>query len=236
MVTSIISGFLIGVAGSAHCAGMCGPLCLALPLQNHSPGSRFIKLMFYQLGRITTYSLIGLLLGSIGSVFSFSGFSRSFSILMGIALAFGALSYYFWSHIPSPGFLKSFFFRVQSGISRLMRKGGRTSVVFAIGMLNGLLPCGLVYLALMYGISLSSPWHTLGYMAMFGLGTAPVMLASGLGYFKFRKFLSRYLRPAIPVMVGLMGLILLLRGLNLGIPFLSPFLPTLQGEAINCHP
>ncbi len=233
---SILSGFLIGAAGSAHCAGMCGPLCLALPLHKNTRAARFYNLALYQLGRIVTYSILGLIIGYLGTVFSFSGFSRGFSILIGAALALGALGYYYRKNIPTPFFLRSAFLGVQSLIASILKYGNRPPVVLAIGALNGLLPCGLVYLALLYGISFSSPWQSMLFMATFGLGTAPVMLASGMGLFRFRAVIYSYLRPAIPVMIGLMGVVLLLRGLNLGIPFISPFLPSFPGLPVDCHP
>ncbi len=236
MALPFISGLIIGVAGSAHCAGMCGPLCLALPLQHNKTSSRVWKLSVYQVGRVLTYSMIGLLIGSLGTVFSLSGFTRWFSIILGGLLSLAAIGYFFQNRFPSPAFMHRFFSAIQTGIAGLLKRGDRYPVVFMTGVLNGFLPCGMVYLALVYGLSFGNPLHTMGFMAMFGLGTVPVMMISSLGFFHFRKYVNKYLRPAIPVMIGLMGTLLLLRGLNLGIPVLSPFLPSAPGESLNCHP
>ncbi len=232
----IISGLIIGAAGSAHCAGMCGPLCLALPLHHNNTSTRVLKLGVYQLGRVLTYAFIGLIIGGLGSVFSLSGFTRWFSIIMGGVLTLAAIGYFFQSNLPTPAFMQRFFGFVQIQMARLLKQGNRYPVVFMTGALNGFLPCGMVYLALVYAMSFANPIHTMGFMAMFGIGTIPVMMISSLGFFHFRKYLNKYLRPAVPVMIGIMGTLLLLRGLNLGIPFISPFLPSAPGEAVNCHP
>ncbi len=88
-----IAGFTLGAAGSLHCVGMCGPLSLALPLYHLTAVNKFLSLLLYQVGRIITYSIIGLLFGLAGRRIYIAGYQQWFSIVMGLIVLCVALLY-----------------------------------------------------------------------------------------------------------------------------------------------
>lgn len=215
------AGFLLGIAGSAHCIGMCGPLVLALPSSNSNIKSLILSRTIYHLSRSFAYAAMGCVLGFIGFGFSMVGIQKYVSISAGIIML--ALIF-----IPSrfrSGFLHASFISMpaslKSAIQRLMKSDNLVSLSI-LGFLNGLLPCGFVYLGLMGAVGMGSPIESALFMFLFGLGTLPVMLVvSVLPGFQSGKLKER-LNAAFPYIVVVVALLLILRGLGLGIPFLSP--------------
>lgn len=232
----MIAGFTLGAAGSLHCVGMCGPLSLALPVHHLSGIHRFISLLLYQLGRIITYSFIGLVFGLAGRRIYISGYQQWFSIGMGILVLILALLYFISKRAVHLSFLNRFYILVQSLLVRLLKSSTNSFGFLLMGMANGLLPCGMVYIAIASALSFSGVTESVSFMAMFGAGTLPAMMLIGYAGQLIKPGWRSSFRKLVPVFISLMGVVLILRGLNLGIPFISPELPMSPGDAVVCHP
>ncbi len=232
----ILSGFTLGAAGSLHCAGMCGPLSLALPVQHFSPVNKFLALFLYQVGRVITYSVIGLLFGLAGRRLFISGYQQWFSIGMGIFVLALAGLYFLSKKRIHLSFLSPFYQSVQGIIMRILRSSTSVMSFLLLGMANGLLPCGMVYIALATSLSFAQIGESVLFMAMFGAGTLPAMLFIGYAGVMIKPELRSVFRRLTPVFISLMGVLLILRGMNLGIPFISPELPQAPGASVECHP
>lgn len=232
----MISGLTLGAAGSLHCVGMCGPLSLALPTFHLSRTKQFFSLLIYQSGRVITYSLIGLLFGLAGRRIYISGYQRWFSIGLGILVLALALIYYLQKKTIHLSFFNRFYMYVQRLIGRILKNNKGILGFLWLGMANGLLPCGLVYVAVAATLSFSELTESVSFMAFFGLGTLPAMMIVGMAGSMIKPEARQLMRKAVPVFVTLMGVVLILRGLNLGIPFISPELPGAPGDAVICHP
>lgn len=120
----------------------------------------------------------------------------------------------------------------------VLNNTGKTTPIF-LGLLNGLLPCGLVYLGIIGSLATGSALQGALFMLAFGLGTAPVMLSFLLMAKQFNFNYRKRLQKLAPVFISLVAVILILRGLNLGIPYLSPIVHALPGyhnaDPIICH-
>ena len=224
------TGFLFGLFGSLHCLGMCAPIVWAIPVRT---GSRFHwwKLrLSYNFGRIITYSLLGSLFGLAGHSVRLMGFQQHLSIITGVFLLFFLLINK--GRIPS-GFrlkpLSRLLLRVKASLSRLMN-GNTAKTNALLGFYNGLLPCGLVYMALIASLSMGSVQGGMLYMISFGLGTLPMMIAAAWMGRSLRSLNQSMVRRWIPRFIVLVALLLIVRGLNLGIPYISPKL--VKGQAI----
>lgn len=232
----LVAGFTLGAAGSLHCIGMCGPLSLVLPTAHFSNTGRFLALLLYQVGRIITYSILGLIIGIAGRSIHMAGLQQSFSILMGFIVLSGAAIYIIGKHSVRISFLKSFYAHIQYLIIRLLKSQKNIASFLLLGAANGLLPCGMVYIAIVTTLSFPEIYQGVLFMVMFGAGTLPAMLLVAYGVQMAKPKLRQYFRKAIPFFMAVMGIILILRGLNLNISYLSPFLPqaTEAGEVIRC--
>lgn len=232
----LISGFVLGTAGSLHCIGMCGPLSLALPIQHLSRAKKFFSLLLYQFGRIITYSAIGLVFGLAGRRIYIAGYQQYFSIIMG-ALIIGLSILYFLRHKTIHlKFLNRFYFFVQRQIATLLKSAIRPSGFLLMGMANGLLPCGMIYIALAATLSFTEVFQSVGFMAMFGAGTLPAMMLAGYAGQMIKPGWRISLQKLVPVFISAMGILLVLRGMNLGIPFISPELQQSPVDQLICHP
>jgi uncharacterized protein len=233
---TITAGFTLGAAGSLHCVGMCGPLSLALPTVHLSNTERWLSLLSYQAGRILTYSFFGLLLGLAGRRIFLAGYQQAFSIAMGILILVFALLYFLQKYSIRFSAGKIFYAALQKKIIYLMRYARGPAGFFLVGLANGFLPCGMVYMALVAALSFSQAGQAVLFMVFFGLGTLPAMMIVGLAGRMIRPQYRFLLRRATPIFITLIGVILILRGLNLGIPFISPVLPHAVANAVACHP
>ncbi len=232
----LISGFVLGAAGSLHCIGMCGPLSLALPIHHLSKTKKILSLLLYQFGRIITYSGIGLLFGLAGRRIYIAGYQQYFSIIMG-AFIIGLSVLYFLRHRTIHlKFLNRFYFFVQRQISTLLKSAIRPSGFLLMGMANGLLPCGMIYIALAATLSFTEIFQSVGFMAMFGAGTLPAMMLAGYAGQMIKPGWGISLQKLVPVFISAMGILLVLRGMNLGIPFISPELQQSPVDQLICHP
>ncbi|MBS1730032.1 MAG: sulfite exporter TauE/SafE family protein [Bacteroidetes bacterium] len=231
----LLSALALGFLGSFHCIGMCGPLALSLPVSHLTGLKKIAGVLLYNLGRILVYALLGLLLGWIGMTFQFFGWQQFFSIALGIFLLLIFLMHIMHQNIfQNNRILKNWNKLITQKLSNIYQKKSYRGI-FLIGLLNGLLPCGLVYMAIAGALASAHILYSSLFMAAFGAGTLPAMmsvsLVGGLIPAKFRK----YIKIISPYIIGVMGVILILRGLNLGIPFLSPVLQH-PATAIECSP
>jgi len=219
------SAFFLGLVSSLHCAGMCGPLALALPTRDLRPVRRARAWGLYHGGRILVYTLAGVIFGLFGRGVYLAGWQQQFSILLGVAIIALALLGRF-----RPFGLVS----MQRTITRLWTAPGRAKF-FLLGMANGLLPCGMVYLAIAGALTRTRVYESAGFMTCFGLGTLPLLLTLQHTGNRLTFPARARLRRAIPVLTIAIGLLLILRGLDLGIPFLSPAMAAAPGKVISCH-
>lgn len=218
----LLSALILGLMGSFHCLGMCGPIAFILPVDRNNKAKMSFQTLLYHLGRMTAYGSIGLVFGFFGKGVSLVGFQQYASLIMGILMV--VLAFVPASKVlrlkPLSGWNKFVYF-VKNSLSDYLKKRS-TFGFYIIGFFNGLLPCGLVYIALVGAMATGSPvWGAL-YMVLFGLGTAPMMtLAIYLGNF-VSVTLRNKINKLIPYAVVIVGVLFILRGLNLGIKYLSP--------------
>jgi len=230
----MIAGFILGAAGSLHCIGMCGPLSLALPVHHLSKAKRFFSLLAYQLGRTATYSFFGFALGWAGTRIYIGGYQQLFSIVMGLLIITTAILYFLHKRFFHFRLFERFYFQVQKIISRLLVSSKSASGFFLVGMANGLLPCGMIYIAMASALSFHSVIESTAFMALFGLGTLPAMMLVAYAGQIIKPELRFSVQKMIPYFITLVGILLLLRGMNLGIPYISPVMPT-AGSTVVCH-
>ena len=236
-VAEIISiAFVMGLAGSLHCIGMCGPIAMALPLGNKSNRERLLGGTLYNLGRVLTYTWLGLVLGLAGGFLITPKVQSSLSFLFGAAILLSlVVPKHLTKSISQISPTQNLFLRLRNGLGKLLSLQTHSSYL-GIGMLNGLLPCGMIYLALASSFLSGSVLNGALFMASFGAGTFPVMLA--VVYFRslIKQEVRLSLRKAVPFFLACMAALLMLRGLNLGIPYLSPALPVdRENTAVICH-
>lgn len=218
----VLGGFLIGFLGSFHCVGMCGPIALALPVYGDSNFSRIFGRVLYNLGRVVTYSMFGLLLGAFGQRLVLIGFQENVSLISGIIiLAYVLMPRSLKSKLAQNYYVEETNKLVKKGLSRFLRSKS-VSALFFIGLLNGLLPCGFVYVALAGSLAMNGALNGALFMALFGLGTVPIMFATSLAGQYLSMNIRRRVNRLVPVFAVVIALLFILRGLSLGIPYVSP--------------
>jgi len=221
MYQLLIAAFTMGLLGSFHCVGMCGPLALSLPLKDERLVSKFSGALLYNAGRIVTYAVFGLAFGLLGKSVAFFGYQQWLSILMGVAiLVFIILPKRITSN-KNIHAVVSFFEALRSMLGKLFFRKSYSSL-FSIGLLNGLLPCGLVYMAVAGAVATGDIRSSVLFMAFFGLGTLPVMWSIAFFGNYVSIGLRKNIRKAYPYMMMLMACLLILRGMGLGISYVSP--------------
>ncbi|MBP8823621.1 MAG: sulfite exporter TauE/SafE family protein [Flavobacteriales bacterium] len=229
----LATALVLGLAGSAHCVGMCGPIALAVPSHSNKAGARWASTILLNGGRLTTYALLGAAVGVLGLGLHWAGLGRVVSMAGGALLLLSVIV---------PGLLVRWWptGRLAMGIGRLRgalaRNLRRTApeALFLTGMLNGLLPCGLVYAAMLGAATMASPGEGALFMAAFGMGTWPALVALRMGGGLLGSGTRAWLRNLSPVLMAAMGLLLILRGLELGIPFISPGPMATHATAVGC--
>jgi uncharacterized protein len=228
----VLSAITLGLLGSFHCIGMCGPIALSLPVGKASPFKRVILVLIYNAGRILTYAILGFAFGLLGKGFVLAGYQQALSVICGavilMAIFLPARSKIFSAQTKLPARVIN---KVRSYFLLLFARHKNRSF-FLSGLLNGLLPCGLVYMAVAGAIATGSASGGSLFMALFGVGTLPLMLLLPLAGNLVTLPVRNYLRRGVPVILTGMALLLILRGLNLGIPYVSP---RLKEEAGSCH-
>jgi sulfite exporter TauE/SafE len=231
------TALVLGLLGSLHCIGMCGPIAFVLPLNRQNTFRQWGQLGLYHTGRLLAYGIIGLVFGLLGKGLYLFGFQQKLSIVLGVVMILLVM-------IPGKAFrgwklarpVYRMVGKLQSALgSRL--KNGDSDAFLSIGFLNGFLPCGLVYMALVGAMAMASAPSGALYMMIFGMGTIPLMSVAAL----MGKYLKGRWVPAvrkwIPVFVVLVGVLFILRGMGLGIPYVSPQAPKDQlSTTIECDP
>lgn len=210
--------FSMGLLSSFHCIGMCGPIALALPIHKGTRFQQWSGLTIYNSGRIVSYSMLGLLTGTIGASLAWVGFLRYLSILAGIVMLF----YVFWParldiYFHPPIFWVRFVNALKKRMSAMLQSRSVGSWLM-LGIFNGLIPCGMVYMALVSSVATGSVAGGGVYMMIFGLGTLPAMISVGVAKQKFPPALRSRIRKLMPVMLAVAGIILVLRGILVEFP------------------
>jgi len=229
---AFMAAFSMGLLGSLHCAGMCGPIMLILPFQMMKGWRKWTGISIYHLSRIVIYSLMGLVLFSFKSFFH-PQWQQYVSISLGILLLLSGIGSFYSNQLqtklPWIGFVKR-------SASKFIGRPGWAALSVS-GMLNGLLPCGLVYMALAMSANADNVIGAMGTMFFFGLGTAPMLVSIILLKRHIRLAQVQKIKQAVPIILLLFGSLFVLRGMNLGIPYLSPKVAISAGtvESNCCH-
>lgn len=218
----IWAGFIFGLVGSFHCVGMCGPIAMALPFVGSTGWRYYVGRLLYNSGRIITYASLGALAGAFGETLQMAGLQQTVSVVSGVLifllLVLPAVLKGKSAGIPGTEKLMNW---VRQKLGYYFRRNSLGSL-FMVGLLNGLLPCGFVYIALAGAISAPGISGAMLYMVLFGLGTFPLMflvsLSGKLISLKMRSLFNR----AVPYVGMTLAILFIVRGLGLGIPYLSP--------------
>lgn len=232
----LYTALIFGLISSLHCVGMCGPIALMLPVDRNNEAKRVLQILTYHFGRLLAYASLGLLFGILGKGFFLAGMQQQLSIAVGVLMIIVAI-------VPEKEFAKYNFSKpiykviskVKSSLGQQFKKKSFQSL-FTIGLLNGYLPCGMVYVALFGALAMNSVQTGILYMILFGIGTIPLMslvvYISNLLTVSFRSKLQKI----IPIIAVCIGVLFIMRGLGLSIPYISPSTLDLfvQSEA-NCH-
>ncbi|MCF1422327.1 sulfite exporter TauE/SafE family protein [Mangrovimonas futianensis] len=230
------SAFIFGLLGSFHCVGMCGPIAFMLPVDRTNSFRKVSQITTYHIGRLLAYALIGLMFGLVGKGLYLFGFQQQLSIVIGAAMIVLVL---IPAHklnrfkISQP--IYQLISKVKSALGKSLKK--KTADTFlTIGFLNGFLPCGLVYMAVFGSLVSANAMEGSMYMILFGMGTIPLMTSAiYLGKFLNANIKQR-IQKAIPVFVIIIGILFILRGLGLGIPYISPKpMVDMATSSMNCH-
>ncbi|MBK9292710.1 MAG: sulfite exporter TauE/SafE family protein [Bacteroidetes bacterium] len=218
----LLTALTIGLVGSLHCIGMCGPIAVALPLGRKSWADKVLGSTLYNFGRAFTYGIIGALFGLLGKGLHFAGLQQWASIAMGVVMIVSVLfPVVFREKIKLANLTSGYSVRLISRFRELFGKHSHRNL-FIIGLLNGLLPCGLVYVAVAGAVNTNDVAYGALFMIVFGLGTLPVMMALSLVGNMIGAGLRSRLANVVPVFIVMLGIVFILRGMALGIPYISP--------------
>lgn len=232
----LYTAFIFGLISSLHCVGMCGPIAMMLPVDRNNEAKRVLQILTYHFGKLIAYGSLGLLFGILGKGFFLAGMQQQLSIIVGIIMIIIAV-------IPEKEFAKYNFSKpiykiisnVKSSLGQQFKKQ-KFSSFFTIGLLNGYLPCGMVYVALFGALAMNSVQLGVFYMILFGIGTIPLMslitYVSNIFSISFRSKIQK----VIPVIAVCIGVLFIIRGLGLNIPYVSPgTIDLFVQKEVNCH-
>jgi sulfite exporter TauE/SafE len=235
---SCIAALVLGLVSSVHCVGMCGVFAFSLSFYQANNGGRlpvWLQVLAYHTGRILVYGLIGLLFGLVGRSFYLAGVQQWFSIGAGIILFTVAIL----KMLPRVKRRQAGTTAFSGMIARLMARAMRLRGLparFLLGMANGLLPCGMVYFAALSAVALQpGAVGPVWYMLAFGLGTFPLLLVLSFWGGQLPAGIRLFFRRLVPATLAALAVLLVLRGMGMGIPFLSPALPGRMAAAVQCH-
>lgn len=232
----LVSALILGLMGSLHCVGMCGPIAFMLPVDRTNNYKKFGQIFIYHFGRLLSYGIIGLIFGLLGKGLSIFGIQQKLSIAIGIIMILVVLIPYktFNKYNLSKPIYK-IISKVKNQLGKELKKKSPDTFL-TIGFLNGFLPCGLVYMALFGSIAMGDALQGSLYMMLFGVGTLPLMTAAIYFSNLLKGGIRQKVQRAIPVFVIIIGALFILRGLGLGIPYVSPAPVTqLASSTIECH-
>ncbi len=232
----LFTAFIFGLISSFHCIGMCGPIALMLPVDRSNQAKKVTQIISYHLGRLTAYGTIGLLFGILGKGFYLAGVQQNLSLFIGIAMIMVLLipeKIVAQYNLSKPVF--KLISKVKSALGSQFKKKSYKSL-FTIGLLNGFLPCGMIYVALFGAVAMQSALFGTYYMLLFGLGTVPMM--SSVVYLNSLMTISfrNRIQKIIPFVGVVIGILFILRGLGIGIPYISPSnISLFVQNKPNCH-
>ncbi len=234
MNAMLATAFVLGMAGSAHCVGMCGPIALAVPSPGTGWRARLVSTLILNSGRVGTYALLGAAFGMFGAGLELAGLQQVVSIAAGAVLLLsvvvpGAVER--WSPASRTAILIG---RLRGALARNLKRTA-PEALFLTGALNGLLPCGLVYASAIGAATMATAQQGALFMALFGAGTLPALIALRMSGSMLGINGRAWLRRASPVVVSAMAVLLILRGLELGIPLVSPSSATVPAQVTACH-
>ncbi|WP_396173571.1 sulfite exporter TauE/SafE family protein [Flavobacterium sp.] len=232
----LYTAVLFGLISSFHCIGMCGPIAMMLPVDHNNPTKKVLQIMLYHLGRLTAYGMLGLFFGMLGKGLFLAGLQQQLSIAVGIFMIVFVV-------VPERTLAKYNFSKpVYKLISKVKAHLGAQfkrkspDALFTIGLLNGFLPCGMVYAALFGAIAMQSELLGVAYMVLFGIGTIPMMSAVVLISNFITVPVRNRIQQLIPVFVIAIGALFIMRGMGLDIPYISPNTTSLLVQANpDCH-
>jgi len=211
------TALLMGLIGSMHCAGMCGPIAISLPYRvgMQTKEETFFKILVYNLGRIITYALFGLLFGIVGKGFFTMGIQKWVLIALAIVLIIVALfSIDVESNALKIPFIDKFNKKIKAALAKALKNATVKSFLY-IGILNGFLPCGLVYMAIVAALATGGVLNSVLYMILFGIGTMPMMMALGYGGHLLSTKFRRVLRKLYPVFMIVFAILFLMRAFKI---------------------
>lgn len=217
----MIAPLFLGLLSSLHCIGMCGPIALALPVHHFTFTKKTAYIIAYHGGRIAMYGILGFLFGTLGKGLFIAGFQQNLSIILGVLLIIGVIFFKKINRSPFLGTNGVYFIRLKWYFSKFLKKKTFPSFVM-IGLLNGLLPCAMIYMALFGALSTQGSWQGAEFMIWYGLGTMPLLtVVIGVSQWINAVWKNR-MQKLIPIWLIIMGLFLIIRGLGLDIPYISP--------------
>lgn len=204
----------MGFISSFHCVGMCGPIALALPVHKGTRAQQVAGMLAYNTGRALTYAAFGMVIGTVGASLEWLGVLRYTSIAIGLAM----LGYVLWpsgleQQLHMPAFWQRLVGQIRKKMGLYLKKNSIGSMLL-LGTFNGAIPCGMVYMALMSSAATGSTWGGGLFMALFGLGTMPAMLALAIAGQRFTPALRTRIRKLTPILVAVAGLWLVVRGVT----------------------
>lgn len=221
MTTILISAVLLGLAANLHCIGMCGPISMALPLDRSSNWKILSGALTYHFGRLLTYSLLGAFIGLIGLSITTLGIMQWLSILSGIVLIIFAWRGIFGRIFSRNAAFSGIQMKISRGMGRILKSRNPAKLLF-LGMLNGILPCGMVFAGLLNAMLAGSPVQSALAMLTFGIGTLPALLVVAFAAQKIGTKLRSRFNQVAPYFLTVVGVLVVLRGMNLDIPLISP--------------
>lgn len=224
----LITALTIGLVGSLHCLGMCGPIAVGIPLHRNNWLMKVSGGLLYNAGRIITYGILGAIFGLLGRGIQLAGLQQWASIILGIVMILSVLfPFVFREKIKIDNVLSGYAGRLINRFRTLFSKRSLGNLLF-IGLLNGLLPCGLVYMAIAGAINTNDVMMGVAFMMVFGLGTTPALLLLSLAGNVVTSGFRKKAAKVIPVFIVILGIIFILRGMSLGIPYVSPKVEKLE--------
>lgn len=217
MTAAVAAGFVLGLAGSAHCAAMCGPLAIAMRGRRAAGGPDGLagptRFALYHGARLTAYGAAGLVAGTAGRALSLLGLGRVLAAVAGLVLILAAAHALGLVRASAANAaLTRRLVRVSSSLGRISRERPVLGAIGA-GVLNASLPCGMVYGALTTAAALGGSAEATLFMVLFGLGTVPAIAACWAMADAVGPLLRRRLRFALPVTLAAVGVLLIARGL-----------------------
>jgi len=223
------TAFVLGLSSSFHCVGMCGPLLLAVPTRA-SNNYQWLQIIIYHAARIFTYALLGILVGFAGWRLQVANLQQFFSLTIGVILLIYVFAGRFFA---DASWLLTFNKMIFSFFGFAAKQKGQWGTLL-LGVANGLLPCGMVYIALTGAMATAKISDAATFMLLFGVGTLPLLFVFNFYGVRLQAAVKQRIKLIAPLVIIIMGLLLILRGLNLGIPYISPHFVN-SGGGVACH-